>query len=263
VIDLHCHILPGVDDGPETVEGSLDLVRAAVASGARTMVATPHVSWRFRNTASGIAAAAVALRERIAREGIDLELLTGAELAMTHVADVRDEEITALHLGGGPWLLLEPPFATVASGLLEITGDLQRRGHRILIAHPERCPAIHREPRLLEGLVASGALSSVTAGSLVGRFGESVRRFALSILEAGLAHNVASDAHDVGKRAPGCAREIETAGLGPLAEWLTETVPAAILAGTEAIPPRPPYTPPRRGLTDRLRPKRRRQIESP
>ena len=61
---------------------------------------------------------------------------------------MQDEEITALHLGGGPWLLLEPPFATVASGLAEIAGDLQRRGHRILIAHPERCPAIHREPGL-------------------------------------------------------------------------------------------------------------------
>jgi protein-tyrosine phosphatase len=263
VIDLHCHILPGVDDGPETVEGSLDLARAAVASGAHTIVATPHVSWRWRNTSAGIATAAGALRERIALEGIDLELLAGAELAMTHAADVQDMEVTALHLGGGPWLLLEPPFATVASGLPEIAADLQRRGHRILLAHPERCPAIRREPRLLEELVASGALSSVTAGSLVGRFGESVRRMAQSILEAGLAHNVASDAHGVGKRAPGASREIEAAGLGPLAEWLTETVPAAILGGSETIPPRPSYTPPRRGLAGRLRPRRRRQIESP
>ena len=86
--------------------------------------------------------------------------------------------------------------------------------------------------------MAEGALSSVTAGSLAGRFGEQVRRFALSLFERGLVHNVASDAHDLAKRAPGMAQEIERVGLGALGNWLTSEVPRAILDGG-AIPEQP------------------------
>jgi protein-tyrosine phosphatase len=241
VIDLHCHVLPEIDDGPETIEGSLALARAAVAAGTRTVVATPHVSWRFPNTPETIASAAALLRERLGAEGIELELLTGAEVAMTKIAELPDTQLTALRLGGGPWLLVEPPFTPVASGLEETLLDLQGRGHRILLAHPERCPAIHRDPQLLASLVESGVLTSLTAGSLVGRFGEQVRRLALKLAEQGMVHNVASDAHDHANRAPGMADEIEQAGLGPLAEWLTEAVPRAILTGEKTIPPRPAF----------------------
>jgi protein-tyrosine phosphatase len=127
----------------------------------------------------------------------------------------------------------------VATGLRETVLGLQDRGHRVLLAHPERCPAIHRDPALLRSLVAAGVLTSVTAGSLVGRFGEQVRRFSLALFEEGLVHSVASDAHDHANRAPGMAREIERAGLGELREWLTESVPAAILEGAAIIPARP------------------------
>lgn len=241
MIDLHCHVLPGIDDGPETIEGSLALARAAVAAGTRTLVATPHVNWRYPNTAATIARTAEELRERLQAEGVELELLTGAEIAMTQVGQLDDEELDALRLGGGAWLLIEPPFTAVAAGLREIVLGLQDRGHRVLLAHPERCPAIHREPALLEALVAEGVLSSVTAGSLAGRFGEQVRGFALRLFEQGLVHNVASDAHDHATRAPGMAQEIEHAGLGALADWLTADVPAAILEGTDEVPERPPF----------------------
>jgi protein-tyrosine phosphatase len=239
VIDLHCHVLPGIDDGPETIEGSLALARAAVAAGTSTLVATPHVSWRYRNDAAGIARAAAELRERLGAEGIELELLTGAEIAMTRVGELDDGELTQLRLGGGPWLLIEPPFTPVAAGLRETVLGLQDRGHRVLLAHPERCPAIHRDVGLLEALVAEGVLSSVTAGSLAGHFGEVVRRFTLGLFERGLVHNVASDAHDHANRAPGMAQEIERAGLGALTDWLTAAVPAAILEGSGPIPARP------------------------
>ncbi len=113
-----------------------------------------------------------------------------------------------------------------------------------MLAHPERCPAFHREPQALRALVSAGALTSLTAGSLVGRFGGEVRRFALGLVEEGLVRNVASDAHDSFRRPPGAATELEQACLGPLAEWLTGSVPAAILDGGE-IPPRPPFQPAR------------------
>jgi protein-tyrosine phosphatase len=238
MIDLHTHILPGIDDGPETIEGSLELARAAVAAGTRMLVATPHVSWTYPNDASTIAARVQELRARLQAEGIPLELRAGAEIAMTRLIDMRSEDLLPLHLGGGGWLLVEPPFSPTVTGLQQLLFDLQRQGHGLLLAHPERCPAFHREPELLREFVNEGVLTSVTAGSLAGRFGGEVRRFALKMVREQLIHNVTSDAHDPVRRPPGVAAELRQAGLEPLEEWLTEEVPAAILAGAE-IPPRP------------------------
>jgi protein-tyrosine phosphatase len=239
VIDLHCHVLPGIDDGPETIAGSVVLARAAERAGIRTLVATPHVSWRYANTSEVIARGVAALNERLAEEGVELEVLAGAEIAMTRIADTAGDELERLALGANGWLLVEPPFTPAASGLDTILLELQRQGHRILLAHPERCPAFHRDPEMLARLVHGGILTSITAGSLVGRFGTTPQRFALDLLREGLAHNVASDAHDALDRAPGIANEIEQAGLGPLADWLTLQVPGAILAGEDRVPARP------------------------
>ena len=133
---------------------------------------------------------------------------------------------------------MEPPFAAAVTGLDTLVFDLQRQGHRVLIAHPERCPAFHRDPGMLREFVGEGVLTSITAGSLVGRFGGEVRRFAMALARDGLIHNVASDTHDTVNRPPGVAAELRAAGLEPLADWLVEQVPAAILSGAE-IPPRP------------------------
>jgi protein-tyrosine phosphatase len=238
MIDLHSHVLPGIDDGPETIEDSIALARAAVAAGTHTIVATPHVSWTYPNDAEEIAELVDRLNARLDAEEVELEVLAGAELAMTRLVDIRAEELSRLSLGSGPWLLVEPPFAAAVTGLDALVFDLQRQGHRVLIAHPERCPAFHRDPGMLREFVGEGILTSITAGSLVGRFGGEVRRFALTLAREGLIHNVASDTHDTVNRPPGVTAELRAAGLEPLAGWLTEQVPAAILSGAE-IPPRP------------------------
>jgi protein-tyrosine phosphatase len=238
VIDLHSHVLPGIDDGPDSIAGSIALARAAAAAGTDTLLATPHVSWRYLNDASTIAPLVDELNERLRAEEIALEVRPGAEIAMTRLADLEPEELSRLGLGAGRWLLVEPPFTPVLTGLDSILLDLQRRGHRILLAHPERCHAFHRDPEMLESLVRSGVLTSVTAGSLVGQFGGDVRRFALGLVRDGLIHNVASDAHDHIQRPPSMAAELQQAGLAPLADWLTREVPEAILQDGE-IPPRP------------------------
>jgi protein-tyrosine phosphatase len=239
VIDLHCHVLPGIDDGPETIEGSVALARAAVAAGTRTLVATPHVSPRYHNDAATIARLVDELNARLTAEGVALEVLAGAEIAITIVVEIEPLKLRSLGLGGGEWLLMEPPFNPIATGLENILSSLQREGHRILLAHPERCVAFHRDRAMLESLVRSGVLTSITAGSLVGRFGETVRRFALGLVGDRMAHNVASDAHDHVRRPPGTAAELEQVGLAPLAHWLTQAVPAAILSGEALIPPAP------------------------
>lgn len=253
MIDLHCHLLPGIDDGPDTLDDSLALASSAATAGTRTIVATPHVSWKYRNDAETIHHSVDHLAHALAAEQVGIEVLTGAEIAMTYVTDIPSEELGRLTLGGSAWLLIEPPFAPVATGLDAIVIDLMQQGYEIMIAHPERCAALHRDPSLVATLVRAGALTSVTAGSLNGRFGSSARRFALRMLEEGMAHNVASDAHDSLNRPPTIAECMEQAGLAGLREWLTEQVPAAMLAG-ERIPPRPSVSVPRgKGFLGRLR----------
>ncbi len=238
VIDLHSHVLPGIDDGPATVADAVELARAAVAAGTRTLLATPHVSSRYPNDAATIAVLTGQLATRLKDEEIELELRPGAEIAITRVAEIEPSQLRLLGLDRGRWLLMEPPFSPVATGLDTTLRQLLHHDHRILLAHPERCPAFQRDPRMLESLVRDGVLTSITAGSLVGRFGGTVRRFTLKLLEAGLVHNVASDAHDHSGRPPSIAEALRVAGDGALGEWLTQEVPAAILADEE-IPPRP------------------------
>lgn len=241
MIDLHCHVLPGIDDGPETIEGSLELARAAAAAGTRVLVATPHVSWTYPNDADTIAPLVAQLNARLVAEDVALEVLPGAEIAMTRLIDIPSDQLPRLGLGGGPCLLVEPPFAPTVTGLDALVFDLQRQGYQVLLAHPERCQAFHRNPGMLRDFVSEGILTSITAGSLIGSFGGEVRRFALMMARESLIHNVASDTHDTVRRPPGIAAELRQSGLEPLADWLTEQVPAAILSGAE-IPPRPAVT---------------------
>jgi protein-tyrosine phosphatase len=256
VIDLHCHVLPGVDDGPETLADSLELCRGAVTAGTRTIVATPHVSWDWPGvTPQVIAEGTARVNEALRADGIDLEVRTGAEIAMTRAGDLSDEELVALRVGGGPYLLLECPLTPSATGFDAIAQALAERGHRILLAHPERCPAFHREPARLEALVDAGMLTSVTAGAFVARFGRTVERFARRMLEHGLVHDIASDGHGAGLRRPATiGPELDQAGFGESADWHARAVPLAILDGAPLPPaPVPPDAPRKRGVLGLLR----------
>jgi protein-tyrosine phosphatase len=243
LIDLHSHVLPGIDDGPGSSAESLEILRVAAGAGIATMLATPHVSSRYRNDSETIGTAAGEFAAARRDDPSEVEVLLGAEVALTRVVELEPSELERLRLGDGPWVLLEPPFTTVVAGLDATVSELHRLGHRVLLAHPERCPAFHRDPALLEGLVDGGVLTSLTAGSLVGRFGGEARRLALALLDSGMAHNVASDAHDPVQRPPSIAAELAESGRGELEDWLTREVPAAILAGAD-IPRRPHTTPP-------------------
>jgi protein-tyrosine phosphatase len=238
MIDLHCHVLPGVDDGPPDLDAALRLARAASDAGVSEIVATPHVSWDYGNTAAVVAGAVEHLQIALDDGGVDIRLHPGAEVASTRAADLSDAELAALSLGGSGWLLLEPPFTASAAGLPQLIAALRERGHAIVLAHPERCPALHRQPELLASLVGDGVLCSVTAGALVGRFGAPVRRFAERMMSDGLVHNVASDAHDTLTRPPGISDALAKAGWTSIEAWACQVVPAALLAG-EALPPRP------------------------
>ena len=255
MIDLHCHVLPGVDDGPADVDEALALARAHVEAGIETVCATSHVSRRFPNSARSLAAAADELRAALAAEGIALEVVSGAEIATEMLGDLDDTALRALSLGGGPNLLIEAPLRSSAGDIDVAVERLLADGHGVVLAHPERSPSFQREPARLTRLVAAGARCSLTASARTGRFGETVQRFCGRLLEDGLVHDLASDSHDLAGRVPGIAEHLRAAagglpGLEAMGEWLTAEAPAALLAG-ERVPPPPARVrraPPKRGL---------------
>jgi len=234
VIDLHCHILAGLDDGPGDLEASVAMARAHAAAGVRCVVATPHVTRSMPNDAPGIAGAVARLERALAAEDVALRIRPGAEIGLDRALELDDAGLDGLALAGGPWKLVEAPLRE-REGVAADFRRLQHRGHRLLIAHPERCPAFQRDPAALSGLVAAGALVQVTAGALVGRFGEPVRRVARDFVHGGLVGVVASDAHDTTRRPPGLHAEIEAAGFRDRAAWLTRDVPGA-LVGERRLP---------------------------
>lgn len=255
VIDLHCHLLPGVDDGPQTVEDALALARVLAAAGIRTVVATPHVDETWGVQAADVPPAVAELAGAVAAAGIELEVLAGAEVAASRLAELDAGERDWVRLGAGPYLLLECPHTAAAGNFEAYVRRLREDDEYLLLAHPERCPLFLSRPERLERLVAAGALCSITAGSLRGDFGRPPRGLALDMLHRGWVHDVASDAHGASRRGPDLAGalagvERDLPGLAEHVPWLTEAAPAAILAGAP-LPPRPAL--PRRRLRDRLR----------
>jgi protein-tyrosine phosphatase len=240
VIDLHCHILPGLDDGARDIAESVEIARRAAEDGTRTIVATPHVREDHPYELGEIEVRTRAVNARLEDEGVDVRVVTGAEVALSRVADLDDSALAGLCLGRGPYLLVESPYLPATVLLEAAIDDLQKRGIRPVLAHPERSPTFMGDRRRLAALVERGVACSITAGSMAGQFGGEVQRVTRDILERGLAHNVASDAHDPVTRAPGLTAgfgvlDPELPGLRAAMAWFTEEVPAAILAG-EAVP---------------------------
>lgn len=256
MIDLHAHILPGIDDGPPSEVAALEMARTAVAAGTRAIAATSHIDTGFAVSVAGLAGAREALAARLAAEGIELEILQGGEVAPARLPELDDAALASLTLGGGGTVLLECPFASVGAAMEPMVIDLRRRGFGVLLGHPERSPTFARSHERLAVLVELGASAQVTAGSLSGRFGDHVRRTAERMLEAGLVHVVASDAHDAVRRPPDLRLAADALrgrydGVDEQLAWMTDAAPAALVAG-EPLPDRPPLPRRRRRLT-RLR----------
>jgi protein-tyrosine phosphatase len=243
VIDLHSHILPGLDDGAGDIEVSLRMARIAVEEGVQTMVATPHVNFDYPVDADMVISKVGEVNVALARAGVPLAVLPGAEISMARAAQLSDAELRAFALARGPTVLVESPYVKGAGFLDELLFDLQLRGFRPLLAHPERCPTFQDDVGRLRRLVERDVACSVNAQSLAGRFGTKVRDFALLLVREGLVHDVASDSHDDSRRPPGmragiAAAEEHLAGISALTDWLTQAAPAALLAG-RPLPARP------------------------
>jgi protein-tyrosine phosphatase len=252
VIDLHTHLLPGLDDGPATVDEAVAMARAAVAAGVTEVVATPHVSAHYPNDPDTIRPALDRVRAALAQEDVPLRVHGGAEIALDCLLTLAPEQLDELRLGDGRYLLVESPLGSAASDAALIIERAHELGHRVVLAHPERSRLFQTDPAQLDRLVADGALMSVTAGAFVGEFGKGAQRFATSLLGRGLVHNLVSDMHDLWRRPPGIPAPPRPAGDAAASHaarvrWLTTDVPGAILGG-DPIPAGP--APPPNGSDD-------------
>jgi protein-tyrosine phosphatase len=255
VIDLHTHVLPALDDGPDTLAGSVRIVEIAAHAGTRTLVATPHL----RADHPGVRPAELAgrareLTEHLRSRGLPVEIVPGAEVDLGAAAALPDAELALATLAGnGRDLLVETPYGPLPDDFADQLLALAGRGFRLTLAHPERNPTVQAGPELVGALVRRGVLVQLTARSLVGR-GSSAGA-ARTLLDRGWAHVLASDAHAIDRRPPDLgARLRQAVDAFPHAaaelEWMVTDAPRAILDGRE-LPPRPQRE--RRTLRDRLR----------
>jgi protein-tyrosine phosphatase len=241
LIDLHCHLLPGVDDGALDLDDSIAMARVAVGEGFAAICATPHIRHDHDVRIGEIAGRVAALGEELERREIPLRVLTGGEVAETAVAALTDDELHAVALGGGRWILLEPRAGPLSDTLDDAVVQLGARGFHALIAHPERHLGEDLFARL-QRLIAAGALVQATAA-----FFERppTADGMLALARRGLVHVLASDAHSShgGRRVALRGALDVLAGVESLAPhlgWIAHTAPAAIVAGDV---PRPPYAP--------------------
>lgn len=235
-MDLHSHVLPGLDDGAENLAASVEMCREAAAAGIVVLAATPHVRRDYPTTAAAMSAALEAVVAATAEVGI--RLVPGAELGLEQL-DRPLEELRRYGLAGNPdVLLVETPYAGWPLDLRSRLAKLHAAGIVPILAHPERNAEVQADTARVADLVADGALVQVTAASIDGRLGRRARRTALQLVRSGLAHLIASDAHSPSVRAIGMRAAAEEIADRKLAEWLTIEVPSAVVE-RRPIPPRP------------------------
>jgi protein-tyrosine phosphatase len=242
LIDLHSHVLPGLDDGSATIDEAAEICRAARADGITVLAATPHVRHDYPTSPEAMEGALARVRE-VAR-GV-VTVVPGGELDLAEL-DRPPAELARFALAGNPgYLLVETPYRGWPLDFGQRLARLRAQGMTAVLAHPERNDEVQRRPELLEPLIASGALAQLTAASVDGRIGKRAQECAFDLLERGLAHLIASDAHHPSVRAIGMSDAAAAVGDEALARWLTNGVPRSIVEQT-TTPPRPEQVRPRR-----------------
>jgi protein-tyrosine phosphatase len=238
VIDLHCHILPGIDDGAGDLADSIAMARQAGDDGIEAVCATPHIRHDHDVRIDEIEGRAADLTSELERQGVGVTVLPGGELAETIVEVLGDEELHRVALGEGRWILLEPAPGPLSDSLERRVEQLAARGHRSLIAHPERHLAEDLADRLVR-LVLQGALIQATAEFFVR---EETAPGMIALAERGLVHVLGSDAHSSRFGRPlRISPALEVLGgvdvLRPHLEWMAHDAPRTIIAGGELESP--------------------------
>ena len=230
MVDVHCHILPAIDDdGPQHLENVLEMARIAVSDDIRRIVATPHVK-DVIHAPELIRNQVGLLNAELRRHGIPLEILPGAEVsALLNTSLLRNYT-----LNGTDYILLEFPHTHLPQNAGQLVFDALSAGLIPIIPHPERNPSVVRRPELVIQLVEAGALVQVTAESLTGGFGPEARACGNYLLQHHAVHFLATDAHSPTWRRPNLSDGATAAAkiIGDsAARRLVSTNPAAVIAG--------------------------------
>jgi protein-tyrosine phosphatase len=211
VIDLHCHLLPGVDDGPATMEETVEYARTAARDGTETIVATPHVE---QVEVAELPERVREVRQALAEEGIELEVRCGGELKPFSIPALSQDELETISHGppGRRWLLLEVPFRGLDDNLVDGAQELRARGFSVLLAHPERASRFRDSIPVLREQVERGAGVQMNVGPLTGAESPIREDAARRLLRTGLPTALATDAHPPGR--PYTLREGRELALG-------------------------------------------------
>ena len=197
MIDIHCHILPGIDDGAQTEAETIAMGKQAIKNGIHTVIATPHHKNRtFDNYKEEIVTQVKFLNELYKKSNIELIVLPGQEVRIYGelIEDIQNGDIQSLN--DSKYLLIEFPSDQIPRYTEQLFFDIQREGIIPVIAHPERNRDIYTNPNRLYELVRLGALAQLTSGSLTGVFGKEIKEVSYQLLDSNLIHFIASDAHD-------------------------------------------------------------------
>lgn len=239
MIDLHSHILPGLDDGSQSLEESLEMAWLAVESGVTGMVATPHCA---QDRAREVRGAVLMLRQALQEAGIPLKLYMGMEIFGTADTVRLLRERRLFTLNGTRYPLIEFSFHSDGESETRILQSVLRAGYQPLVAHPERYAYIQHNPELVNRWKRMGCLFQINRGSLMGRFGDGAQHMALALVERGFATVVASDAHSPEMRTPWMrdVEELIEKEISPVAaQYLLLHNPRRILRN-EQLPPAQP-----------------------
>lgn len=199
MVDLHCHLLPGIDDGSKNMAVSVRLAREAVANGVTHALLTPHhMNGRYVNHKEDVIRRTAQFQDELKKQGIPLVVFPGQEVRINgNLLTALDQDDILFADTGNRYLMLEFPDDDVPHYTSRMIFDLQQRGITPVIVHPERNTKIMDKPNLLYGLLEKGCLSQITASSYVGTFGKKVERFSKQLIAAGQGYVFASDAHDL------------------------------------------------------------------
>ncbi|AGA33052.1 Manganese-dependent protein-tyrosine phosphatase [Thioalkalivibrio nitratireducens DSM 14787] len=236
MVDVHAHLLPGIDDGAKDLQQALNMARLAVADGTRALVVTPHhLNGVYRNPADSVRGHCTSLRAALRSEGLDLVIFPGSECHLVPELPTALAEGSAMTVADrGHAVLVELPVHNVPFGATGILEDLLAMGLQPVIAHPERNAEVAGNPDILEEWVSMGCLGQITAQSCSGRFGPRVQQAAEHMVRQGLVQIVASDAHRDSRRVPELSQ-----GRAPIERWvgseaarlMAEDFPRALVAG--------------------------------
>lgn len=239
MIDLHCHILPALDDGAVDLADSVAMARQAEEDGIEIVCATPHIRSDHDVQVDQLEARIEAVNTELERQGIAVRIAHGGEVADEALTEVSDDKLRCVSLGGtGTWLLVEPRPGPITGDLIETVDHLTGRGFRCVIAHPERHAGGDFRERL-EALVERKALIQVTAALIADGPASPVL---IELAGHGLVHLLGSDAHSARAGRPvrlseGLARLAEVECVKPHLDWVVRDGPRAILAGEPTAPP--------------------------